>query len=426
MRLGNAVRLSVCCVFLSSSLFAAKITGKVTNGTTSKPAVGDQITLLSLAGGMEETGHTKTDAKGEFSVDAPDEGVPHLIQVAHQGVSYFQPVPPGMTTAAITVYDAAKKVDKLVAEGRVIRVQTGGGQLEVADLFILRNESKPPRTWSADRTFEFTLPEGAKVVQGMAAGPGGMPISSDPVSTGTSNRYAFAYPIRPGRSQLQVIYKIPYGGAQDFTISPEISLAELGVMLPKSMRFSSSGNSFVQAPDEGGMTTYVAKSLAPGQKVTFSVAGEGSAPRETQGGGTEGQTAAPENRPGGGLGVPTGAPDPLSGSRWYVLGGVLAVMIGFAVWMMMRKPSSQGAAVAAVGAEPLRQSGSSRGAQSADPRQRNLPQASMLDALKDELFQLETDRLQGKISQQDYATAKAGLDMLFRRHMKKAGDSQRT
>jgi hypothetical protein len=102
-------------------------------------------------------------------------------------------------------------------------------------------------------------------------------------------------------------------------------------------------------------------------------------------------------------------------------------MAGFAVWMMLRKPSPHGAAAPASGAGPVRQPGPGRGAQSADPRQqRAVPQSSMLDALKDELFQLETDRLQGKISQQDYTTAKAGLDMLFRRHMKKAGGGQQT
>jgi len=418
------IQLLTCCLLLSSSLFAAKISGKVTNGTTNKPAAGSEVVLISLAGGMDETGRTKTDAKGEFSIDARDEGVPHLVQVAHQGVNYFRPVPPGTNTVEITIYDAAKRVDNMLAEGRVIRVQTVGGELEVTDLYVLRNESKPPHTWMGDRTFEITLPQGAKLVEGVAVGPGGMPVASSPVATGRNNRYAFAYPIRPGRSQLQAIYKLPYGGAQDFTITPELALAELGVMLPKSMRFTSSGDSFAQAADEGGMTTYVAKSLAPGQKVTFSVSGEGSAPREVQGGGTEGGQAGAASRPGGGLGAPIGSPDPLSGSRWYVLGGVLAVMAGLAIWMMLRKPSAQEATAPAGGAASTAAATYRGAGQAKEPRSQQQPtHASLLDALKEELFQLETDRLQGKISQQDYATARAGLDMLFRRHIKKTGNN---
>ena len=42
----------------------------------------------------------------------------------------------------------------------------------------------------------------------------------------------------------------------------------------------------------------------------------------------------------------------------------------------------------------------------------------MLDVLKEELFQLETDRVSGKISQEEYEKSKAGLDTLFRRQLK--------
>ena len=43
----------------------------------------------------------------------------------------------------------------------------------------------------------------------------------------------------------------------------------------------------------------------------------------------------------------------------------------------------------------------------------------MLEALKDELFQLETDHVNGKISQEEYEKTKAGLDTLFRRQLKR-------
>jgi hypothetical protein len=46
-------------------------------------------------------------------------------------------------------------------------------------------------------------------------------------------------------------------------------------------------------------------------------------------------------------------------------------------------------------------------------------QGDMLDVLKDELFQLETDLVNGKISQEEYEKSKAGLDTLFRRQMKR-------
>jgi hypothetical protein len=429
MRFASQIRLVSCCLLLSTSLFAAKITGKVTNGTTNKPSAGDDVVLLSLAGGMQETSRTKSDSKGEFSLDVPDEDVQHLIRVAHQRVNYFRPAPKGTTTIEVTVYDSAKKVDNLIGEGRVFRVQSADGQqIQISEMYILRNESQPPRTWMGDRTFEVVLPEGATLEEGMVAGPGGMPVTSAPVPTGVSNHYAFIFPIRPGRSQLQVTYKLPYKESHDFSISPDIPLAEFGVMFPKGMRFTPTGDSFSPASDESGMTVFVAKSISPGQQLKFGLAGEGTAPREAQGGtmgGGEGNAAGnPSGNPsgpGGGLGTPIGAPDPLGGARWFLLGLVLVGLAGGVVWMIKRKPVVAAASPSAGGAPSSHASPSiaRRAPAESRPPQRSAPPSSMLDALKEELFQLEADRLQGKISQQEYEKAKGGLDALMRRHMKK-------
>jgi hypothetical protein len=422
MRYASQIRLASCCVLLSSSLFAAKITGKITNGTTNNPSAGDDVVLLSLAGGMQETSRTKSDSKGEFSLDVPDESVPHLIRVAHQRVNYFHSAPPGTTTADITVYDAAKKVDHLLGEGRVFRVLSAGGQqIQISEMYILRNESQPPRTWMGDRTFEVVLPEGATLEEGMAAGPGGMPVNSSPVPTGVTNHYAFIFPIRPGRTQLQVTYKLPYNGSHDFNFSVDLPLAEFGVMLPKGMRFTPSGESFSPAQEESGMAVFVAKSISPGQQLKFALAGEGTAPREAQGGGTggEGNPQGNPTAPGGGLGTPIGAPDPLGNARWFILGLVVVGLAGGAVWMIKRKPAAETASPASPSFHAPA-SGSRGVPRESSPRQRATTPGSMLDALKDELFQLESDRLQGKISQQEYATTKSGLEALMRRHMKKA------
>ena len=427
MRLGEQLRLAACCLLLSTSLLAASIHGKVTNGTTNKPAAGDDVVLLSLSGGMQETARTKTDSKGEFSVDVPDEGTQHLVRVSHQRVNYFRSAPQGTTTVEMTVYDSsAKRVDNLIGEGRVFRVQSADGQqMQVSEMYILRNESQPPRTWAGDRTFEVVLPDGATLEEGMAAGPGGMPVTSAPAPTGVTNHFAFTFPIRPGRTQLQVTYKLPYNGTHDFSATPDIPLAEFGVMLPKGMRFTSAGESFAPAAEESGMTVFVAKSIPVGQQLKFSLAGEGTAPREAQGGTMGGAPVGGEanpSAPGGGLGAPIAAPDPLSGARWYILGVVVAALVGGAVWMMRRKPAAgSGSTPATGGTAPAASAGRAASASEGRAGQRPAPQGSMLEALKEELFHLESDRLQGKISQQDYQTAKNGLDALLRRHMKKEG-----
>ena len=52
-----------------ATLAAAQITGTVTNRTTNRPSAGDQVTLLQQ--GMQEVAQATTDAKGQFSLNAP-------------------------------------------------------------------------------------------------------------------------------------------------------------------------------------------------------------------------------------------------------------------------------------------------------------------------------------------------------------------
>ncbi len=51
---------------------AQTLTGTVKNSTTGKPAAGDEVILISLGQGMEESGRTKADAKGNFSFKLDD------------------------------------------------------------------------------------------------------------------------------------------------------------------------------------------------------------------------------------------------------------------------------------------------------------------------------------------------------------------
>jgi hypothetical protein len=260
----------------------------------------------------------------------------------------------------------------------------------------------------ADRTFEVQLPEGAQLGDASVTGPGGMPVTTTLEPIGKKNRFAFVYPIRPGKSQFQVFYKLPYSGSYEFTVAPEAPVAELGVLLPKSMQFNSAGQRFAQDSDETGMSVFFVKSVSVGQKVTFSVAGEGLAPVEGQQNG-EGSNPASS----GVAGTPINADQP-SPVRWYIFGAILVIVACGVFWMVQRRsPGASRSASSTVKPEPKRASRT--------PQPTPEP-STMLDALKDELFQLETDRMNGKISQKDYEAAKAGLDALLRRQMKtKAG-----
>jgi 5-hydroxyisourate hydrolase-like protein (transthyretin family) len=397
-----------CCLFFSTVLFAAQLTGTVTNATTGKPAAGDEVTLLSLTGGMQETSSATTDALGKFTFEEPDESVEHLIRVNHDGAFYFKAAPVGTRTSDVNVYDVAAKVDNILQQGRVFQMQTGNGQLEVSEKYILRNQSAPPRTRMGDHSFEIELPPGAQLVDSMAAGPGGMPVTVMPVPLkGRKNHYGLPYPLRPGETQFRINYKIPYSGRFDFTVNPDTPVVELGVILPKSMKLMADG--FAQDNDEAGMSVFFMKNVAAAQAVKFSVSGEGVAPREAQ------EPPAPDANSGAAPSTETAAGN--GKSSWYLVGLLFGVLLGGAVIVFRKRRVSFGDR-SGDGAEK-------RTNQKISPAKAG-QNGSMLDALKEELFQLETDRLDGRISQQDYEKSKAGLDTLIRRQMDKTAAARRS
>ena len=388
----------ICCLLFSGAVFAAQLTGTVTNATTGKPAAGDEVTLLSLKEGMQETSSAKTDAQGKFTLDEPDEAVEHLIRVSHGGTFYYKAAPVGTRNADVNVYDAAATVDNVLEDGHVFQMQTGNGQLEVMEKYIVRNESAPPRTRMGDHSFEIQLPPGAQLIDSVAAGPGGMPVKVLPVPLKTKNRYGMPYPLRPGKTEFRISYKVPYSGSFDFTVSPETSLAELGVLLPKGMKLTSAG--FSQDRDEEGMNVFFMKDISAAQPVKFSVSGEGVAPREAQ------EPAAPDDAAQ--TAPATGTTAGSGGPRWYLIGLLFGLLVGGAIVLFrkIKRGSSDATTAKADVAAPDDES-----------------EGDMLAALKEELFQLETDRLEGRISQQEYETSKAGMDTLIRRQMKKANES---
>src|ERR1051326_2330235 len=301
---------------VSAPLFAAGITGPVTNGTTGKPAAAVEVVLLSHAGGgTDPVGKAKTDAQGHFSIAVPDPEAQHLLRVNYQGVNYSESVTPGSANAEITIFDAAKQVTGIFEDARIYRLQTQNGELDVEVTYTIRNESAPPRTKIGDETYEVELPAGAQLIEASAAGPGGMPLSTSPVPTGKQNRYAMMFPIRPGQSKLDLVYKLPYSGSYDFAFTPDSQLSELGVLLPKSMQFTGVGRSFAQDSDEAGLAVYFTRNVLPHEPVKFSVSGEGVAPREAQGGGPPANTSAGSD--------PAAATH--SNTIWFVVAGMAAV-----------------------------------------------------------------------------------------------------
>ena len=456
MRLSPKLLPSLLVLLLGACASAQTLAGTVTNGTTKKPGAGDEVILIKLGAGMEEVAHTKTDASGKFSFKLDDAGSPHLIRVVHQDVTYHQMAPPGMSTADVEVFDVAKKIDGLGVTADVMRIQAEPNQLDIVRLFAVNNTSNPPKTQMKDANFEFFLPDGAKVTQGMAKTANGQPLNSEPVPQRDKNRYAFNFPLRPGETQFQVAYTVPYSGSLQVQPKALYPMEHFVVMLPKSMQFTADAGTQYQSmddPQQKDAIVQVAQRVEPGQALGFKLAGTGTLnlAGTSDSGGPESAQAGMggrDSRPGGGLGPPIDAPDPLQRYRWYILGGFAAVLIVGAIYVSSR----QGLALAGAGrasAPPDLDAPSLTPAASAPAREMRAAAAApatsspsvafastaasagsstaasttkrpmILEALKEELFELELEHKQGRITQAEYEKHKAALDATLERALKR-------
>ncbi len=410
-------------IFLGGALAqAVSVTGTVTNKTTSKPAAGDKVVLVDVQAGMGEVAQATTDAQGRYTLNEPGSG-PYLIRVTHQGAGYFIAAPQGGGPGDIPVYDVAAKVDGVFVEADVIEVEADNGQLHVTERYFVHNTSTPPRTEWSPRTFEITLPPDATIAGTAAQRPTGLPTSVKLDQVGAKGHYAFNFPIQPDEGDkdtlFQLEYTLPYNAGK-FTFHPQVSLPtqNVGVLMPKSMSFEAgAGSPFQSVQEDPGVLTYVAKNLTPGKALEFTVSGTGSMPREQQGAAQQGESGGqaagtPGNQPGGGIGEPINTPDPLSKYKWWILGG-LALLLAAAAAFLLRKPVGAPGAVGApspgFAAAPAYPAASS-------PAAKN---AALLNALKEELFALESEKLSGKVKPEEYAEAKAALETVLKRALKR-------
>jgi hypothetical protein len=326
--------------------------------------------------------------------------------VVHQKVSYYQPVVPGSTSVTVTVYDADVTVQGVHRTDQSVVFQAQGDVLQVYELFDVRNDSQPPHT---QPNFSFYLPDGATVENGEALREGGMPLKSAPVPQEERGKYLFMYPLIPGMTHFEVVYKLPYS-ASGFQFHPRFAgpVDKFYVVTPKSMGFTAQTPAQYQVSPEWidagvkNIDVHVASVNGQDAQLGFNLSGQGvieetqSSQQSAAGGQAGAGGPAEDERPGGGMGIPNERPNPLSQGQWAFLGVLALFMVGGAAFVYL--------------------SGNSGTVAPAGPS--NSP-APLLDALKEEMFQLEADRLQGKINQQEYQGAKAALDKTLQRAMKR-------
>jgi hypothetical protein len=157
-------------------------------------------------------------------------------------------------------------------------------------------------------------------------------------------------------------------------------------------------------------------------------------------------TSTPGNGPGGGIGNPIGTPDPLTRYKWWILGGLTLLLVLAAIYFLRSRGGELEAAPAYASGSPdiegrplpaVPRSIAPVTEYTPPPPRAPVPvsstpayvpaptpvaaggKAALLSILKDELFAIESERLSGTLSQEEYAEIKTGLEAVLKRALKK-------
>jgi hypothetical protein len=450
--------------------FAGTITGTVRNGTTNQPAAGVQITLIRLQGGMEEAASTKTDAQGRYSLSDPSLGQsPMLLRADYNGVTYFQPAPPGQTTADIQVYDHTEELNAFSVADRAIILQPSSSGLSVGEIYDIQNNTQPPQAYYRDNgSFEFSVPKGAQVSDVSASDSSQMPVKQATIDKG-KNVEAIDFPFRPGESGVRISYTLPYSNDHaNLTFSSPYTAGRFAVFVPPTVKLS--GDGFSPAGQNQGFNAYIRDSVAANTPVSVSISGTGTVNESDSGAAGDANANSRVDQNGqtdqsGQTASITTLPARLNSLQWVLIGGFAAIFaLGFLLlWkrpqFLMNTANGSGAAVnapssalpdapsqkfaktdapkAGLAAGPrevalrARDDGALRGvdaihngeqapakppsaAQSVAVEEAQRHVSGSLDELKDKLFRLELRKQAGTISDEDYSRERQRIEQHLR------------
>jgi hypothetical protein len=411
---------------------AATVTGTVRNGTSGKPAVGVDVVLIQLQGEMQPVASTKTDAAGKYTLDNPAaarDAMPMLIRAIYRGVNFHQPLPPGQSTADVTIYEPSSDPKTVTLNTRVVMFQPNGADLLVVEEYSLQNDSQPPvALYNPNGDFEFELPAGALNPQVSSWGPSKMPVNQGTINKG-QGKFAIAYAFQPGENGVRVTYQLPYPSNQaTLKLVSAHSAERIGLIAPASVQIASAG--FTPQGQEQGFNFYSRDSIPAGTPFEVSVSGTAPSPSADPG-------AGQSNAGGGGSASIQVLPNRLDSLKWILLGGFV-MLFGLGVFSIWRRPITAGVDV---GAPPMPPTASSGRAARKKPAPSPAPPASVapppvavtraqetaavvsavereveqgLDGLKDKLFRLELRRQAGTVSEEDYLRERTQAEKVLR------------
>jgi hypothetical protein len=407
MKINAGVRhglLLVCCLYaIAASAADTTITGTVRNRTTGRPLPGENVLLLRMGEGQQERARTTTDDQGAFALNVASVDGQFIVRVHHQGVDYDTTVI-GKNPLEINVFDAVTKIRGLSGTMGIAQVESSGKVLSVKEMYSIRNTSNPPVTQVGPRNFDISLPANATLdsFTVRSAATDWVKLSPVPVQ-GQKSRYGLDFPLRPGDTLVKYSYHLPDEGHTAFHIRPAYPIERFAVVHAPSMKFKAMRPGAFKAPGlaNGMQLEEAIASPVVGEAPPFEISGAGALPPLPPASAAKTpppMASAPppvpnEFRARPAVPAPRPArPQPEEKALWPLIAGGASVLglIALVVW----RSRARSAAPVIAG-------------------QRN--SAPVYEGLKEQLFRLEAERLNGSISMEKYASARKALDESIQR-----------
>ena len=260
--MGNRVT-RVWLFWLLAAAAHAAVDGTVVNGTTGKPQPGAAVTLLSMGeGSVAIKGTATSDESGKFRIDQTLNG-PHLLQAVHQGVTYNRMLQPGTPSSqvAIEVYDVSGAVGAAKVLRHAVLLEPSGMDLAVRENILLRNDGKVTFHRPREGTFQFYIPDlAAGSLRVLSRSPNGMPLEQAAVKTGEPGVHQLDLPIKPGDTQLDLSYTLPFRIPGEFAGRTLQTDVPVRLVVPSGVTLTGEGVKFVGQEPKSQASNYVVDS----------------------------------------------------------------------------------------------------------------------------------------------------------------------
>lgn len=276
------LRVLIGCLLIGCSFVpqasGAVLSGRLENGTTEGVGSAERVQLIRLAQGMEVVA-SQDDVRGDFVLNF-DGNIDQnfLIQAIKDGVTYTERIVDPAQTQRIVVYDAGEDVPVSVRVSSVA-FYAEGDHVEVGLFYVLDNSSSPPRTKNGATTFSFPVVAGYASMD-VSTQRGTMPLRQT-VPVDDSGMAQLAYALKPGETQMNVRYRLPYDSASENTVTvplPEPQSFLHVLVLPLTINADGEDLTFVEDDQSRGFRVFAWQPTDAGTEVTVSLSGESAEP----------------------------------------------------------------------------------------------------------------------------------------------------